>query len=87
MSQKIQTPYGQFKSIADATTFIEIHHGPDFVKTYPDYSFPYNQVKMGHHGGGTNHSTRHYIYNVVLDLIGSATSGRRKPKAGWARIK
>jgi hypothetical protein len=86
MHTPIITPYGFFKTINAAAMHIERHHAPEFIKQHSEYSFPYDHIKMGHYGKGTNNSSRHYIYHVIQQQIGSATSGRRQPKSGWARM-
>ena len=85
MSQSINTPYGEFKSIAAAAREISHLHAPEFIATYPWFKYPYNRT-MDHHNKGSNNSTIHYIYNVINHhLLGSATSGRRQPYKGWSR--
>ena len=88
MSQSIQTPYGQFNSITQATLHIEIHHGPDFVRAHPNHGHAYDHEKQKHHRirghVGPNHSTRHYIYNTIIDLIGDKNN--RTGSMGYKRL-
>ena len=91
MAQKVSGPYGTFASIAKAARAIAHTRGPDFIKQYPNYDFPYNPAEQDNYKDhtntpGHNNSTIHYIYHVIYDLIGSYSSGRRKPRDGWKRV-
>jgi len=88
MRTKINGPFGTFNSIADAAREIAHTRGPDFIKQYPNYNFPYNpsqQDKYPDHTGvkGHNNSNIHYIYQAIHDLIGPVGS---KGRDGWRRV-
>ena len=88
MSAKITGPYGTFNQIADAAREIAHTRGPEFIKQYPNYNFPYSpakQEKYKDHTGenGHNNSSIHYIYHAIHDMIGPVGSPGRN---GWRRV-
>ena len=90
MSTKFNCPakYGSYYgSVADAARFIAHNLIVEFVNDYPNFVYPYNAATMNHYNKGNNNAAVHYVYNVINHhLLGSATSGRRQPYPGWARV-
>lgn len=77
MKTPVQTPYGNFGSIADAARYIARYHGPEFVKTFPQFNYKYDP-KLDHYNNETNNATCHYVYNSMrYDILNKVP--------GWTR--